>query len=72
MDDLQTKIDKLNITVHYIINHNNPSDMLTKDTGNTLEDALWMHGPEILKNERESGHPLSQPKNSLMPSQYFC
>ena len=44
---------EVNITVHYIINHNNPSDMLTKYTCKTLENALWMHCHKILKNERE-------------------
>ena len=71
VDDLQTKIEKLNITVHYIINHNNPSDMLTKDTGNTLEDALWMHGPEILKNEREWA-PFKPTKKLLDAIPVFC
>ena len=51
VDDLDTKISELNIKVHYIINHDNPSDMLTKEAGRTLEESLWTQGPRILKNE---------------------
>ena len=27
--------------------------MLTKDTGKSLQDPLWIHGPKILLNPRE-------------------
>ena len=53
VDDLESKIKKFNISVHYIKNLDNPADMLTKDTGKSLQDPLWIHGPKILLNPRE-------------------
>jgi len=44
--------ENYSIRLHYILNFNNPADMLTKDTGKGLDDPLWQHGLEILGNRQ--------------------
>ena len=50
VDDVQSKLSKHNIHMHYILNSNNPADMLTKETRNSLDDPLWKYGPQILRH----------------------
>ena len=71
VDDIDMKIQKYNIAVHYIKNSNNPADMLTKDTGKSLQDPLWTHGPGILLNPRD--WKPHKPESKLVDSiPIFC
>ena len=70
VDDLDTKIKKFNISVHYIKNLDNPADMLTKDTGKPVHDPLWTQGPRILLIQ-ENGNHMYQTRNWLIPFLYF-
>ena len=49
VDDVQQKVARFKINLHYIITSQNPADMLTKNTGKSLNDPLWKHGPQILQ-----------------------
>ena len=71
VDDLDTKIKKFKISVHYIKNLDNPADMLTKDTGKSLQDPLWTQGPRILLNPRE-WKPYEPDKQLVDAIPIFC
>ena len=71
VDDIDMKIQKYNIAVHYIKNSNNPADMLTKDTGKSLQDPLWTHGSGIVLNPRD--WKPHKPESKLVESiPIFC
>ena len=69
--ELDTKIKQFNIVVHYIKNLDNPADMLTKDTGRSIQDQLWTQGPRILLNPRE-WKPYVPDKKMIDTIPIFC
>ena len=71
VDDIQQKVAKHNIKLHYIINSQNPADMLTKDTGKKLDDPLWTKGPELLKSP-EMWRVYKPTKDNIDAIPLFC
>ena len=71
VDDVQGKLAEYNIQMHYILNHDNPADKLTKDTEKGLEDPLWQNGPPILLHP-ERWHAYSPTKSNLDAIPIFC
>ena len=71
VDDVQHKLSKHNIQMHYILNNNNPADMLTKDTERSLSDPLWQCGPQILGHP-ERWHIYTPTKANVDAIPIFC
>ena len=71
VDDLRKKTDKYNIKLHYIINSQNPADLLTKNTGRKINDPLWTNGPDLL-NHPEMWHPYTPTKANIDAIPIFC
>ena len=71
VDDVQQKVARHNIKLHYIINSQNPADMLTKDTGKGLDNPLWKHGPQLLQNQ-EMWHTYKPTKANVDAIPVFC
>ena len=71
VDDVQEKVEKNNIKLHYIINSSNPADMLTKNTGKKIIDPLWIKGPELLQSPH-MWHPYVPNKAAVDAIPLFC
>ena len=71
VDDVQVKLAKYNIQMHYILNHKNPADLLTKDSGRSLQDPLWQNGPPLLLHP-ERWHIFKPTKSNLDAIPIFC
>ena len=71
VDDIKEKAAKYNIELHYIINSQNPADLLTKNTGRKIDDPLWINGPELLGHP-EMWRPYTPTKSNIDAIPIFC
>ena len=71
VSDVQAKLDKHNIKMHYILNKNNPADLLTKDSEKSVDDPLWKCGPDILRHP-ERWHIFKPTKANIDAIPIFC
>ena len=71
VDDVQQKVTRNNIKLHYILNSDNPAGMLTKNTEKSLSDPLWLHGPQLLSNQ-EMWHVYKPTKANIDAIPVFC
>ena len=53
VDEIKSKIGTFNIKQHHILGSDNTADALTKDTGLSLNDPLWLYGPEVLRHPEQ-------------------